>query len=422
MINSKLLIQNYRGSNYSKAARGFIWFLGILVIFWGTAAQTTTSVLAATLPPSEIQALNEWPNWVGGVSNCSAATAPTGAGGDGGGTTITITGNTRQAFDALTSAAGGYTAIQAAGIVGNLMYESADNSGDVNPTENEQGGGGGYGIAQWTPPTAMIAWVTANGGDPNSLKGQLDFLVYDLNNGNAATKAAVQSATTLDGTTAAFMTGYERPLQAAGAASLPDRELDANAVLDQAGNGAGNPTSCTGAATNCTTAVGDAKILCEAEPYAGIYYEYGGGHQGYAAFIKGCPNPKDPPNPPGNHPTGGPSLDGGLSGNPSPCATDCSALVSIAVDTAFGQTFNWVVDDIEDDTADWRNIPDMNTVQPGDVVVIDGEHVEIVDHYDAATGTLYTFGSHETGTQTGEVTSTLNNPWTAAYRYIGPGS
>jgi hypothetical protein len=182
------------------------------------------------------------------------------------------------------------------------------------------------------------------------------------------------------------------------------------------------PSACgsgSSGSTDCSSVSGDAKILCAAEPYAGIYYEYGGGHESYSTFIANCP---DPSNPPDNVPNGGP-INGdpaGLSGSPGPCAMDCSGLVSIAVDAAFNQNFSWSVATLEADTANWQQV-DEASVQPGDVVVIGTDHVEIVDHYDSSSGTLYTFGSHETGTQIGEVTSTLAD-WTSAYRYIGPES
>lgn len=176
--------------------------------------------------------------------------------------------------------------------------------------------------------------------------------------------------------------------------------------------------------SDCGSASGDGAILACAQPYAGIYYEWGGGHDylikkgGITAFEHACPDPSNPPN---NRATGGPVIDGGQSGNPSPCATDCSGLVSIAVDLAFQQNFNWDVASLQSDTKDWKKIS-INSIQGGDVVTIGSEHVEIVDHYDSTSKVLYTFGSHSTGTKTGEAQSSLSL-WTGgAYRYIGPGA
>jgi hypothetical protein len=188
-----------------------------------------------------------------------------------------------------------------------------------------------------------------------------------------------------------------------------DDLADVNA---SSGSSSGGSTS---SPTDCTAVTGNATILCKAEQYNGIYYRSGGGHQGYAAFVAGCP---DPANPPDNQPTGEAGSDG-ESGNPSPCATDCSGLVSMAVDEAFNQNFNWVVSDIES-SPDWTAIP-MQSIQPGDVVTQNATHVEIVDTYNSTSGALVTFGSHFTTSATSIITSTLGS-WTGAYRYIGPGS
>jgi hypothetical protein len=89
------------------------------------------------------------------------------------------------------------------------------------------------------------------------------------------------------------------------------------------------------------------------------------------------------------------------------------------VDAAFGQSFNWNVVGLIGDSANWKII-DPSSVQAGDVVTIASDHVEIVDHYDKSAGKLYVFGSHQTGSKTGPITTTLGY-WDAAYRYIGSG-
>lgn len=66
----------------------------------------------------------------------------------------------------------GFTKEAAAGVLGNINQESTL---DPNST-NEQGY---HGLVQWDPvdrwPKAQ-AWITANGGDPNSISGQLDYI------------------------------------------------------------------------------------------------------------------------------------------------------------------------------------------------------------------------------------------------------
>jgi hypothetical protein len=164
-----------------------------------------------------------------------------------------------------------------------------------------------------------------------------------------------------------------------------------------------------GGSANCTSATGNAQILCEAKQYQGIYYLLGGGHS-YSAFKQACPASSLSS-----------AAASSTAGNPGPCATDCSGLVSVAVDDAFGQSFSWDVQSLEDDTKNWQSIP-IDSVQPGDVVTVDPDvHVEIVDHYDSSTKTLYTFGSHAPGVQTGG-TSSPTSYWSGAYRYVGPGS
>lgn len=70
----------------------------------------------------------------------------------------------------------GLTPEQSAGILGNLWAESG-----INPTRHQQGGPA-YGIAQWEDPrlSAMRSWVTQQGGDPDSMAGQLSWYWHEL--------------------------------------------------------------------------------------------------------------------------------------------------------------------------------------------------------------------------------------------------
>lgn len=71
----------------------------------------------------------------------------------------------------------GFTAEAAAGAMGNMYAES----GCVADIE-EQSGGGGYGLCQWTGSrrTDLVDWCQSNGKDYKSLAGQLAFLDYEL--------------------------------------------------------------------------------------------------------------------------------------------------------------------------------------------------------------------------------------------------
>jgi len=229
---------------------------------------------------------------------------------------------------------------------------------------------------------------------------------------------AVQKSGTPDGSN---YEAFESQAQAlltkywSGALAIP-LPIAANAGASASTPGTFDDT-CGGATTGCTTgATGDARILCDAERYKGIWYYYGGAHQGRAAYVAGCPNPASPPN---NQASGKIAIDG-TSGNPSPCATDCSGLVSMAVDDVFNQTFDWVVADITN-SPDWRKDSSVSAAQPGDVVTVGTEHIEIFVSYNPNNGSVNTFGSHETGTQTGPSVGAAGY-YDAAWHYIGPGS
>jgi Phage tail lysozyme len=70
-------------------------------------------------------------------------------------------------------------AIDAAGIVGNLMQESG-----LNPMER------GYGLAQWSPGwwASASAWIGAQGQNPNSAGGQLMYIAANVNEGVDASR------------------------------------------------------------------------------------------------------------------------------------------------------------------------------------------------------------------------------------------
>jgi cell wall-associated NlpC family hydrolase len=153
---------------------------------------------------------------------------------------------------------------------------------------------------------------------------------------------------------------------------------------------------------------GTAAILCEAEKYRGIYYLWGGAHQGYSLFRQQCPES---------------SIAGSRASStpddPGPCATDCSGLVSVAVDYVYHQNFDWVVDDsgIMDGSPSgyWQKIS-WSQAQPGDIVTKTG-HVEIVISYNSKNNVLDTFGSHAPGIRTGPATSIAGEYFTAIWRY-----
>jgi hypothetical protein len=325
----------------------------------------------------------------------------------------------------------GYLPVQVAGIVGNLMAESG-----VNPTATEPPPGTGYGIAQWSfgRKGAMRTWVSARNppnNDPTKMGGQLDFLLHELETSESAADQALRKETTVASATETYMLKFERPnhdpainhiakrkvwaqqvYDAAKTEGIFDSATDAggdNGEIDAGGDSTGCNTETGTGSVECTTATGNAKILCEAKKYEGIYYRWGGGHQGFDAFMKGCPDPSNPPNNIAH------SSSAAHNGNPSPCATDCSGLVSIALDQAFSQKFMWTVSSLQGDGAHWQKI-NMADAKAGDVVTKGDYHVEIVDHM--VGNKAFTFGSHQTGTKTGYASGI----YSGAYRYIGPGA
>jgi hypothetical protein len=181
-------------------------------------------------------------------------------------------------------------------------------------------------------------------------------------------------------------------------------------LTGQGGTSGSATGGCGTASSDCSGgATGNAAILCEAEKYEGIYYLFGGGHEAYATFRQICPEASISS-----------AAAASTLADPGPCATDCSGLISVAVDAAFGLSYTWSIDGsmVGDGSQYWQPVS-IDQAQAGDIVTT-SEHVEIVDHIQG--NTVYTFGSHETGTKTGQVTTSKSYWDGGAYRWTGPGS
>lgn len=101
---------------------------------------------------------------------------------------------------------------QAAGIVGNLGFESAGFTTlqEIQPI----GGRGGYGWAQWTGPRrrAFEAWAEANDlDDVSSDEANYGYLCYELRGAYKSTIAALRKCNTVDAATWSVGQTYERP-------------------------------------------------------------------------------------------------------------------------------------------------------------------------------------------------------------------
>lgn len=393
-----------------------VWLAVLLCLLIGSGTGTVSADSCNGLSQTDCSAIyGNWQNWIpnDGGNSCSSdgVTISTNLKGS-------LQPNAKTAFAFFVSK--GYTAQQSAGLVGNFMQESGPS---VDPTDTNSIGA--HGIAQWLGGrlTGLRTFAAAQGSPVDNLNTQLNYVIHELNTSEGQAKAQLKQTHTVKDAADAIFTYYERP----GDTTEPDREQNAAQVFSQLSgqvnqasidttSSDGICSSTGGAMVNCTSATGTEKILCEAKAYDGIYYRWGGGHQGYDAFVKGCPDPSRAPN---NHPHGAPSdpTNGGLSGNPSPCATDCSGLVSVATDAAFNQKFVWTVSTLQG-SSQWKRIG-MGSVKPGDVVTKGNYHIEIVDHLNG--NVIFTFGSHETGTKTSLINSSLSS-WSGAYHYVGPGA
>jgi hypothetical protein len=119
-----------------------------------------------------------------------------------------LSNNARTAFNFF--AAKGFSDVQAAGIVGNLMQESS-----VSPTAVEYGGGPGRGIAQWSlggrwnSGTSVVSFAASRGANRWALQTQLDFIWFELNNNAAYGLSQLRATTTIESAVTVFQNKYE---------------------------------------------------------------------------------------------------------------------------------------------------------------------------------------------------------------------
>lgn len=107
----------------------------------------------------------------------------------------------------------GLTLTQAAGLVGNLGYESRGFTALQEVVPLVRGSRGGYGWAQWTGPrrNSFEAWCNATGLMPSSDQANYEFLLLELRGAYSSTVVALKQMTTL--AQAVFSVGqtYEHP-------------------------------------------------------------------------------------------------------------------------------------------------------------------------------------------------------------------
>ncbi|WP_413536540.1 phage tail tip lysozyme [Carnobacterium divergens] len=109
----------------------------------------------------------------------------------------------------------GWTAQAISGLLGNMQGESG-----IIADKDELGGGGGYGLVQWTPKSNLVNWANSNGLNYRTVETQCKRIQWELENGKQfyATTAyplnfrqftqSTQSPTYL---ASVFIHNYERP-------------------------------------------------------------------------------------------------------------------------------------------------------------------------------------------------------------------
>lgn len=103
----------------------------------------------------------------------------------------------------------GLSTVQAAGVVGNLQWESKlDPRLEVTDTDSRLH----RGIAMWDPTRwqDLLTFVYSKGFDPKSLEGQLEFLWHELEDQPALGLRELSGATTVEDATIVFQSRFER--------------------------------------------------------------------------------------------------------------------------------------------------------------------------------------------------------------------
>jgi hypothetical protein len=124
----------------------------------------------------------------------------------------------------------GLTPAQAAGVVGNLQYESG---GRLNPAEKQIGGGPGRGIAQWTVASSrwngLLELATREHVSASTFKVQLEYVWHELRTTYSSALTALRETNTVADATTAFESRYE----AAGVPALSERITFADEVYSR---------------------------------------------------------------------------------------------------------------------------------------------------------------------------------------------
>jgi len=258
-----------RTKSYALARKALLVALCTVMLLFGTG---TIRVFADTDCPTDMSALDceaiigNWVDWVPDDGSCNSAISDgTDSNGDSSGgvssDTYTKYPHIKEAFQFFV--AHGYSPAQSSGIVGNLMQESG---ASIDPLDSD---GVAHGIAQWqggrlSPMWTWVAAWAAQNNDPagkNSFEGQLNYLIYDLNNHYTGVRNTIKGMDSPEQVAIYWNHHYEisadtsnkRPTYARGVFTTAAAQGWANGITVVADPGA---LSDTGSTANCTAAAG----------------------------------------------------------------------------------------------------------------------------------------------------------------------
>lgn len=137
----------------------------------------------------------------------------------------------------------GWTPADACAAIGNFQYES----GGLHIGAVEQGGGGGWGLAQWTPKSSGQSVADAHHWNFNTAEGQCQVVAYQCNSGDWISSGTpdgdgksfndFKNCKDVNEAAKMFADDFERPKKAALDASLSQRQQDAKQWLVMFDNG-----------------------------------------------------------------------------------------------------------------------------------------------------------------------------------------
>ncbi|MFA6452254.1 MAG: phage tail tip lysozyme [Candidatus Pacearchaeota archaeon] len=184
----------------------------------------------------------------------------------------------KTAWDYFTSQ--GYSNVQVAGIIGNLIVESS-----LSPTNafNEANGLESYGLAQWNDGrrTNLNNFASSKGKSSSDFNTQLEFVNYELKgsgaNGGSSEKTAYDSlikTTTISDATKTFMNKYERPSSNPSVNLIDKRIAYANEVYNNFNSGSGSASSTNDVYSWATTLIFEYQ---DGTLAANVYYKFESG-------------------------------------------------------------------------------------------------------------------------------------------------